>query len=237
MGARVSVCKSSDSIMKLRLPVGSKTDKVVTPSPINDKTAVNGGLSGSDVCLKSHWSPSAIKDKPTHDLSSKEETFFDSQPWVESDCEDDFFSVNGDFTPSRGNTPVHHSFSGGFQRVNLMPASKTDPPSAQKKKKLADLFRESLGGDQVEDLNLTEDQNVMNGKTEAKTTVLGLPPRPANHTLLVSGANSVSGGERTSSTDKVTGDERSLTCCLPRAFSSRTFGERRKKMSPTHNST
>lgn len=26
---------------------------------------------------------------------SKEEIFFDSQPWLESDCEDDFYSVNG----------------------------------------------------------------------------------------------------------------------------------------------
>lgn len=26
---------------------------------------------------------------------SKDEAFFDSQPWLESDCEDDFYSVNG----------------------------------------------------------------------------------------------------------------------------------------------
>lgn len=26
---------------------------------------------------------------------SKEDAFFDSKPWLDSDCEDDFFSVNG----------------------------------------------------------------------------------------------------------------------------------------------
>lgn len=26
---------------------------------------------------------------------SKEETFFDSQAWLDSDCDDDFMSVNG----------------------------------------------------------------------------------------------------------------------------------------------
>lgn len=26
---------------------------------------------------------------------SKEETFFDSRAWLDSDCEDDFYSVNG----------------------------------------------------------------------------------------------------------------------------------------------
>lgn len=30
---------------------------------------------------------------------SKEETFFDSQPWLDSDCDDDFFSVNGGKNP------------------------------------------------------------------------------------------------------------------------------------------
>ena len=30
---------------------------------------------------------------------SKEETFFDTQPWLESDCDDDFFSVKGGKNP------------------------------------------------------------------------------------------------------------------------------------------
>ena len=29
------------------------------------------------------------------DAGSKEEAFFDSQAWLDSDCDDDFLSVNG----------------------------------------------------------------------------------------------------------------------------------------------
>ena len=32
---------------------------------------------------------------------SKDEAFFDSQPWLESDCEDDFLSVNGGKKPTQ----------------------------------------------------------------------------------------------------------------------------------------
>ncbi|KAL5205652.1 hypothetical protein ABZP36_033861 [Zizania latifolia] len=32
---------------------------------------------------------------------SREEVFFEACPWFESDCEDEFFSVNGDVTPAR----------------------------------------------------------------------------------------------------------------------------------------
>jgi len=30
-----------------------------------------------------------------YDTGSKEEAFFDSKGWLDSDCEDDFYSVNG----------------------------------------------------------------------------------------------------------------------------------------------
>ncbi|CAN0924677.1 Uncharacterized protein At3g27210 [Linum grandiflorum] len=55
-------------------------------------------------------SPVTNDDKLFLSYGSKEEFFFDSQPWLDSDVEDDFHSVRGDFTPSRGSTPVHHNF-------------------------------------------------------------------------------------------------------------------------------
>ncbi|XP_078441216.1 uncharacterized protein At3g27210-like [Wolffia australiana] len=33
------------------------------------------------------------------------EIFFDSRPWLDSDCESDFFSIRGDFTPSFSSSP------------------------------------------------------------------------------------------------------------------------------------
>lgn len=42
---------------------------------------------------------------PWISAGSKEESFFDSQAWFESDCEDDFFSVNG------GKKPLQHEHS------------------------------------------------------------------------------------------------------------------------------
>ncbi|KAE8694404.1 putative adenylate kinase 1 [Hibiscus syriacus] len=150
MGSCVSMQKSpQESAMKLGLSFESKTDNlIIPPSPVKEKPAANGHLT-----LKSQ-SPYSFKD-----FGSKEETFFDSRAYLDSDCEDDFFSVNGEFTPSRGNTPVHHSFSVGTPRVNKATVdgspflvSETSPTG--KKKKLLELFRESVreNGD-VNELN------------------------------------------------------------------------------------
>ncbi|GMH26077.1 hypothetical protein Nepgr_027920 [Nepenthes gracilis] len=63
---------------------------------------------------------------------SKEEVFFDSQPWLESDSED-YFSINGDNTPSFGASPAHQLLIHG-----------------DKKKKLFELFGESFNGVQID---------------------------------------------------------------------------------------
>ncbi|KAK1392292.1 hypothetical protein POM88_011348 [Heracleum sosnowskyi] len=46
--------------------------------------------------------------------STKDETFFDSNVWLDSDCDDDFMSVNGEFTPSRDLNHLQHIRNIGY---------------------------------------------------------------------------------------------------------------------------
>ncbi|KAG2264239.1 hypothetical protein Bca52824_071318 [Brassica carinata] len=95
--------------------------------------------------VKSRWSFSSSKKS----FGSKDETFFDTQQWLQSDSDDDFHSVNGDFTPSRGNTPKS-SFSDRLPRINNLifhekkPSRGSSPAPKPRRKKLGDLFRESI---------------------------------------------------------------------------------------------
>jgi hypothetical protein len=50
---------------------------------------------------------------------SKEETFFDSVAVLESDCDEDFLSVNGDFSLSAGNTWNHPNSTQGTPRPSI----------------------------------------------------------------------------------------------------------------------
>ncbi|CAK9151232.1 unnamed protein product [Ilex paraguariensis] len=240
MGSCVSVHRDSESAMKLRLSFGSKTDKFVIPSP--DKPVVAGDNHRiAEVALKSQWSPPRLMTN-IREFGSKEETFFDSQPCLESDCEDDFLSVNGDFTPSRGSTPVHQSFSGETPKrldttlfEERVLGSKPEPSPIENKKSLAELFKDSLQSDwDFDEQDIPGDENDANGKMEGKTTTkLALPPKSASGTPYVSGANSVCSGERTPSGNFKPEEKsvRSAQCCLPRLRSNRSFSDR-KKMSP-----
>ncbi|GLT63559.1 hypothetical protein SLA2020_361170 [Shorea laevis] len=217
MGLCVSVQKSSEpSPTKVGLSFGSKTEKhTIPPSPVKEKQA------NSNFSVKSQ-SPSTVKD-----FGSKEDTFFDSQAWLDSDCEDDFYSVNGDFTPSRGSTPVHHSFSRGTTPVHQALVSRTpspipEPSPTGEKKKLLELFKESIGEDPDFDGQHTSgNQNVANGKPEVKSTILDLPPKSANGTPFVSRANSVTSSACSGSTAKGGDDTKGMEkpirasrCCL-----------------------
>ncbi|KAI3463099.1 hypothetical protein Pfo_019762 [Paulownia fortunei] len=237
MGSCVSVHKDPESAMKLRLSVGSKNEKLLIPSPVKQKPdTINGGdLTVADLAVKSQWSPPRFRD-----AGSKEEAFFDSQPWLESDCEDDFLSVNGDFTPSRGSTPVHHKFSLGNPLGNKAPVlegtlgSVPEPSPPDKKKRLSDLFKESLRHHQYEDEeNVASNENVVPEKVKAEATTL-VQPKSTNGIACLFGANSGGSSERTPNGVLRTEDKsvKFAQCCLPVLRSNRSFSERKKKMSP-----
>ncbi|XP_065046216.1 uncharacterized protein LOC103988635 isoform X4 [Musa acuminata AAA Group] len=80
--------------MSLHMTIGSKAEKLLSPGTLmmknKDKSlSVEDKVEGLD------------SEKKQVDFGSKEETFFDSQGWLDSDSEDDFVSVNGDTTTSQ----------------------------------------------------------------------------------------------------------------------------------------
>nr|ACU14275.1 unknown [Glycine max] len=206
MGLCSSVPRNANADMKLKLSFGSKSEKlVIHPSPIKGQQPQNG------------WSTTTFTDH-----GSKEEAFFDSKAWLDSDCEDDFYSVNGDFTPSRGTTPIHHTF--GTPSRSRIPGSMAET-SPEKKKKLLELFRESVKDDQVDG----------HGRKEVKPTIQDVLPKSAHCTPYLSEANSACSSERTMSEDRASIREKlvkSLQWCIPSLSSCRSFRERRRKTSP-----
>lgn len=79
--------------------------------------------------------------------SSRDEAFYEASPWLDSDCEDDFFSVNGDGTPARtfSSTASNQATAAAFgpKLPTLDAILKSDPlkPTTQMKK-LGDLLKE-----------------------------------------------------------------------------------------------
>ncbi|XP_027358605.1 uncharacterized protein At3g27210-like [Abrus precatorius] len=211
MGSCSSLPRNAKKDMKLKLSFGSKSEKlVIPPSPIKEQPK-NGNFK---------WSTSRSTTTFT-DHGSKEEAFFDSKPWLDSDCEDDFFSVNGDFTPSRGTTPVHTFGTPSQNRTS----SSTPEPSPEKKKKLLELFRESV----------KDDKDDGNGHKEVKRTIQDVLPKSAHCTPYLSGADSACCSERISTEERVSIREKSvksLQWCIPSLSSCRSFSERRRKTSP-----
>ncbi|KAL9331229.1 hypothetical protein ACSQ67_000839 [Phaseolus vulgaris] len=180
------------------------------------------------------WSPSlsttTFSVTDCGDVDGKDESFFDSKAWLDSDCEDDFYSVKGEFTPSRGSTPVHHIFLN--KTPSSEPGSVPEPSPTTQKKKLLELFHESVRENQSEDAENTFDNEMKEVKA---TTVHDLLPRSAHSTPYVSWGNSGCSSERTMNGDHVSLREKtvkSVQCCLPSLASCRSFSERKRKTSP-----
>ncbi|XP_057800715.1 uncharacterized protein At3g27210-like [Salvia miltiorrhiza] len=226
MGSCVSVHKDSDSLTKLRFSIGSRNEKLLIPSPVKEKpVTVNAGdRTAADVAVSS---PACYTS-----VGSKDEAFFDSQPWLESDCEDDFVSVNGDFSSSRGNTPVHVDSSLGKPLINkfgLEEANGEAPSPLDKKKRLSEFFKESLRDNEYDDEE---------GKSAPTSTTLAQQLMSTSATPDFSRANS-GGSSEGATPNGVPREEdeslRSPQCCLPKLLSTRNLNDSRKRRSPARN--
>ncbi|XP_058753731.1 uncharacterized protein At3g27210-like [Vicia villosa] len=180
---------------------------VILPSPIKDKPK-------NDNFIIDHVS---LKSQSTNTFhGSRDEAFFDSKGWLDSDCDDDFYSVNGDFTPSRGTTPVHHTF--GTPAINKTPSRHIAPEPSPKKKNLLELFRESVREVPNDEVGKTFSNEEKQVKPKILHDVLN---KSAQSTPYISGSIEQTMNDENESVKPV-------QCCLPRLGS---FSERRRKAS------
>uniref|UniRef100_A0A0E0KPM5 Uncharacterized protein n=1 Tax=Oryza punctata TaxID=4537 RepID=A0A0E0KPM5_ORYPU len=101
--------------------------------PASSPSAGAGGSGGAaDVADES-------PDQDSTRNGSKDESFFEARPWLDSDSEDDFHSVRGDFTPSRGTTPDHQRQSPFAGRISV---DRSEPSLIEKKQRLLELLQE-----------------------------------------------------------------------------------------------
>lgn len=218
-----SAHREQETQMKRR--IGSKQNNLVTPSPVDGDCKVLA----SDRPAKSPPSPLLPPAAASVDSDKEDETFFDSQLYLESDCDDDFHSVKGDFTPSRGSTPIHHRFPAGpispkvkraFFTERIPISAPLRPSSEERKKRLEELFKESLGGDKEFDDAMNE-PNASSNKSAFGT------PTYSSSTCSVAGSSPIQQPKHASSGS----GRRARQCCflIPKSLlSRRSFSEAKK---------
>ncbi|PWZ43538.1 Uncharacterized protein Zm00014a_005643 [Zea mays] len=116
-------------------------------------SAVFHGCNCDTIAHPSFMSMSCHGQWPCQNCSSRDETFFEATAWLESDCEDDFYSVNGDLTPARSfasrtsgrNTPPPRPRDLPTLAAILKAEPLKPPPAPQRR--LGDLLREAQDDD------------------------------------------------------------------------------------------
>lgn len=119
---------------------------------------------------------------------------------------------------------------------NRIPGSMPGPSPTEKKKKLLELFRDSVREHRDCDENTSDIQNMGNRNKEVNPSINEPISKSSRSTPYISGAM-CSSTERTANGD---GDAvlvreksvKSMQGCLPSLVSCRSFSERKRKMSP-----
>ncbi|KAH0467296.1 hypothetical protein IEQ34_004534 [Dendrobium chrysotoxum] len=163
------------------------------------------------------------------DFGSKQDIFFDTRGWLDSDCEDDYYSVKGEFTPSRGSTPNRYFGSVGTPQVNgkafnddMFPDSRSEH-SPTEKKKLAELLQDSLSEQVGNELTSGENKFEGVGKSDEETNGKADIQDVETNQLLSSSGTPKRKKEKSGL---------SAACCIPGLVPSIT--SRKQKTTPCH---
>ncbi|KAJ6323949.1 hypothetical protein OIU76_011280 [Salix suchowensis] len=227
MGNCASVRKKANPAMKFSCPIDSRGNCIHIESP------VKGSSTEKLNCKPQSFSPMSCQAS-FHDLGNREDMFFDSHPWIESDCED-YLSVDGDFTPSCGTTPIHQgSYIETPPReeplcIITSARSLAEPSPADMRKQLFELFRENISSDQANGSRSFQD--TANGKP----ITAYLPPKCTSRSPYQSAESSARSSETTLQRDPTSGKEKpthSAHCCLPNVVRGLSLSERKKGLSP-----
>ncbi|KAJ3708580.1 hypothetical protein LUZ61_012285 [Rhynchospora tenuis] len=235
MGSCASVHKEQGAAMGVRMRLVTKAKRLFVASPSKEKEHFNGEKESKLVTVFGPMTNGGEVESclayKSPDFGSKDEIFYDSKAWLDSDCEDDFFSVNGEFTPSRGSTPNHPKFSPGTPRMNNLslnekfPDSKSEPSP---RKKLAELFEEAS----------EIDRSMMNGsiidknsKTEGPLEVMGSVTVDDLTTNSPYTSNGVTPNREKKKRERIL--NYGSRCCLPGLAGTVGIDERRQKTSPS----
>ncbi|KAF9677798.1 hypothetical protein SADUNF_Sadunf08G0145000 [Salix dunnii] len=238
MGNCTSVQKKAGPALKVKCTFDSQGKCVHIESPVKDSSTVNGDHSMTEQLNSKPQSLSPMPHQASvHDLSDPEDMFFDSHPWVESDCED-YLSVDGDFTTSCGTTPIHQGIyiettlpCEEFLRGSNSARSIPETSPADMKKQLIELFRENINDDLAD--NNQSFQETANGKPIAAY----LPSKYTSRSPYQDVESSVRRSETIPHRGSKSGKEKpthSAHCCFPNIVRSLSFSERRKRLSPGH---
>ncbi|KAL5214990.1 hypothetical protein ABZP36_004142 [Zizania latifolia] len=120
-------------------------------------------------------SPGDAGASPYHDGTpngSKDESFFEARPWLDSDSEDDFHSVRGDSTPSRGTTPDHQRPSPFTGRVSV---DRLEPSLKEKKQRLLEILqdKQQYDDDSITDIGSEMEKGVVHAEEYLKSSRKG----------------------------------------------------------------
>ncbi|KMZ72997.1 hypothetical protein ZOSMA_156G00460 [Zostera marina] len=209
MGSCFSSSSSSCCVGKKSASKDMMDKKSSPPHPPPPPTTTTG-MNGAGI------DPLDVEQTVDSDTGSKEEYFFDTKVYMDSD-DDDFFSVNGDYTPLGGSTPnnqvVINPIKPTTSRLNKtlinnvqLPPFQNPSPFLSPRKKFSEFLSEA--SDEKEAVEEEARNGILNGISS------GEEARNGN-------LNGTSSGEEARKSKK--SSRKTVNCCLPMLSKKKTL--------------